>query len=395
MSEETAVEATDPVDSLPEEQMDFSTALDAAFAQLENPDPEPEPEPEPEAEPESEVEETPEVEEEATEDTKEESEEPTEELESFDPTDDLDAEVGDDWTPKAAARFKQLKAELKASNEELETLRQEAAEKESKVKELSGEVESNDIEALQKKLAEYEREKMFTDLEETEAYKNAVADPLDKLIDTTREIADKYEVSPDDLVDALAIQDASAQDEKISELLADATDRDRARVYRVIEDIAPILEKRASMMENASEALNEANLAKEKEIEVQAAERAKERQNAARNVVSRVQKKLPFLSGIEGLDMKAIQEKAAEVDPSVIHPVDYTYNSVSAQILPAIIKEYVGMRKENEVLTDRLAEYEGAEPNMSGSSPNTQAADDDRSFADRVEAAFATATSAL
>ena len=392
MSEETAVEATDPVDSLPEEQMDFSTALDAAFAQLENPDPEPKPEPE-EA-PEAAVEET--NEEEAAEETTEvaeEKEEPTEELESFDPTDDLDAEVGDDWTPKAASRFKQLKAELKASTEELETLRQQMAENESKVKELSGEVESNDLESLQKKLAEYEKEKMFTDLEETEAYKAAVANPLDKLIDVTREIAEKYEVSPDDLVDALAIQNTKEQDEKISDLLVDATDRDRARVYRVIEDIAPILEKRASMMENASEALNEANLAKEKEVEVQAAERAKERQNAARNVVSRVQKKLPFLSGIEGLDMKAIQEKAAEVDPTVIHPVDYTYNAVSAQILPSIIREYVGMRKENEVLTDRLAEYEGAEPNMSGSTPNTEAAPDDRSFADRVEAAFATATS--
>ena len=392
MSEETAVEATDPVDSLPEEQMDFSTALDAAFAQLENPDPEPKPEPE-EA-PEAAVEET--NEEEAAEETTEvaeEKEEPTEELESFDPTDDLDAEVGDDWTPKAASRFKQLKAELKASTEELETLRQQMAENESKVKELSGEVESNDLESLQKKLAEYEKEKMFTDLEETEAYKAAVANPLDKLIDMTREIAEKYEVSPDDLVDALAIQNTKEQDEKISDLLVDATDRDRARVYRVIEDIAPILEKRASMMENASEALNEAKLAKEKEVEVQAAERAKERQNAARNVVSRVQKKLPFLSGIEGLDMKAIQEKAAEVDPTVIHPVDYTYNAVSAQILPSIIREYVGMRKENEVLTDRLAEYEGAEPNMSGSTPNTEAAPDDRSFADRVEAAFATATS--
>ena len=392
MSEETAVEATDPVDSLPEEQMDFSTALDAAFAQLENPDPEPKPEPE-EA-PEAAVEET--NEEEAAEETTEvaeDKEEPTEELESFDPTDDLDAEVGDDWTPKAASRFKQLKAELKASTEELETLRQQMAENESKVKELSGEVESNDLESLQKKLAEYEKEKMFTDLEETEAYKAAVANPLDKLIDATREIAEKYEVSPDDLVDALAIQNTKEQDEKISDLLVDATDRDRARVYRVIEDIAPILEKRASMMENASEALNEANLAKEKEVEVQAAERAKERQNAARNVVSRVQKKLPFLSGIEGLDMKAIQEKAAEVDPTVIHPVDYTYNAVSAQILPSIIREYVGMRKENEVLTDRLAEYEGAEPNMSGSTPNTTASPDDRSFADRVEAAFATATS--
>ena len=143
------------------------------------------------------------------------------------------------------------------------------------------------------------------------------------------------------------------------------------------------------MMENASEALNEANAAKEKQGEVQAAERAKERQNAARNVVARVQKKLPFLSGIEGLDMQAVQSKAAEVDPSVIHPVDYTYNSVSAQILPSIIREYVGMRKENEVLTDRLAEYEGAEPSMSGSTPSSKVVDTKASFEDRIEAAFA------
>tara|TARA_R100001015_G_C4634336_1_gene200655 strand:+ start:1406 stop:2587 length:1182 start_codon:yes stop_codon:yes gene_type:complete len=392
MSEETAVEATDPVDSLPEEQMDFSTALDAAFAQLDNPDPEPEPE----AEPEQEAEETPEVEESSEEEATEEVEETTdakEEDKSFDPTDDLDSEVGDDWTPKAASRFKKLKAELKASTEELESLRQKMAENESKVKELSGEVESTDIESLQKKLAEYEQEKMFTDLEATEAYKVAVTEPLDNLIDTTRQIAEKYGVDADDLVDALAIQEPTEQDEKISDLLIEATDRDKARIYRVIEDVVPILEKRAAMMENSSEALNEAKAAKEREVEVQAAERAKERQNAARNVVSRVQKKLPFLSGIDGLDMGAIEKKAAEVDPSVIHPVDYTYNSVSAQLLPAIIKEYVGMRKENEVLTDRLAEYEGAEPNMSGSTPNTTPAEDKRSFEERIEAAFATAAS--
>lgn len=390
MSEETAVEASDPVEALPEEaQMDFSSALDAAFLKLENPEPEPEPETEPQAE---ESQETPEaeVEESSEEESSEESEETTEEkTESFDPTDDLDSEVGDDWTPKAASRFKQLKAELKASTDELETLRQQVAENESKVKELSGAAESTDIEALEKKLAEYESEKMFTDLEDTEAYKLAVTEPLDKLIDTTREIAEKYEISPDELVDALAIQDSTEQDETLGELLADASDRDRAKVYRVIEDISPILDKRAAMMENASEALNEANAAKEKQGEVQAAERAKERQNAARNVVARVQKKLPFLSGIEGLDMKAIQNKAAEVDPSVIHPVDYTYNSVSAQILPSIIREYVGMRKENELLTDRLAEYEDAEPSMSGSTPSSKTVDTKASFEERIEAAFA------
>ena len=391
MSEEAvAPEVTDPVESLPDDQqMDFGSALDAAFAALSNPEPETQAEPEPEKK--NEEESTQEVAEpEATSEEKEESkEEPQEELESFDPTDDLDTDLGDDWTPKAASRFKQLKAELKASTDALEEMRQTMTEKESKVKELSGEINSTDVEEMQKKLAEYEQEKIFSNLEATDVYKAAVTEPLDKLIDTTREIAEKYEIDPEDLVEALAVQDSSEQDEKISELMENTTDRDRARIYRVIEDIAPILDKRVHMLQNAEEALNEANLAKEQQIEMEASQRAKDRQNAAKNVVARVQQKLPFLSGIEGLDMSEVQSKAAEVDPSVIHPVDYTYNSVSAQILPAIVKEYASMRRENEQLTDRLAEYEEAEPSMSGSTPNKTAISDDSSFTDRIEAAFA------
>ena len=355
---------------------------------LDNPETEPEPEPEPAEEEVVEVEaEDEEVTEEATEESTE--TEPEAKEESFDPTDDLNEDIGDDWTPKAASRFKQLKSELKSATDELEALRQQASESDVKVKELSGEVASTDIEALQEKLAEYEREKMFTNLEDTQVYKDAITAPLDTIIDNTRELAEKYDVSPDDLVEALAIQDTTEQDERISELLVDATDRDRARIYRTIEDLAPILQKREAMLENASEALGEANLAKEQKEEMELAERARERNSAAKNVVARVQKKLPFLSGIEGLDMAAIQAKAAEVDPSVIHPVDYTYNSVSAQILPSIIKEYMGMRKENEKLTDRLAEFEGAEPTMSGSAPSSSAKGEDLSFTERIEAAFA------
>ena len=49
------------------------------------------------------------------------------------------------------------------------------------------------------------------------------------------------------------------------------------------------------------------------------------------------------------------------------------------------------MRKENDVLTDRLAEYEDAEPKMSGSSPASgkNKAGSGVSFADAVDAAFA------
>tara|TARA_R100000655_G_scaffold87857_1_gene128132 strand:- start:1220 stop:2413 length:1194 start_codon:yes stop_codon:yes gene_type:complete len=396
MSEEQAV--ADPIDSLPDEQseMNFTTALDAAFENLEGLN-EIEPPPEPDEPSEKENEETEVIQEDG--DTEEKAEvssddSSTPDDDSFDPTSDLDDDLGDDWTPKAASRFKALKAELKESNTELDQLRQQVTEQDSKIKELSGMSEYPDYEEMKSKLESYEKEKMFSNLEDTDSYKSAVTKPLDALMEQTKEIADKYNIDADSLIEAFAQEDQTIQDETLSEMLSDATDRDKAKVYRIIEDINPILERRAELLENASEALNEANLASEKKEEQLAAEKLENRTNAARNVAERVKKKLPFLSGVEGLDMDSIQQKAAEIDPAVLHPVDATYNSISAQLLPTVVKEYLGLQKEVGVLTDRLAEYEDAEPTMSGTSPTSKQvagrSKKDANFADSIEAAFAT-----
>ena len=389
MSEEQAV--ADPIDSLPEEQpeMDFTAALDAAFENLNTVDTPPETD----ETAETEVEETEAVtKDEAVEEQAEVSDDNYDD-DSFDPTSDLDDDIGDDWTPKAASRFKSLKAELKESTTELDQLRQQVSEQESKIKELSGMSDNPDYEDMKTKLESYEKEKMFSDLEDTDAYKNAVTKPLDNLMEQTKQIADKYDIDAEVLIDAFAQEDQTIQDETLAEILSEATDRDKAKVYRIIEDINPILERRTELLDNASEALNEANLAAEKKEEQLAAEKLQNRTNAARNVAERVKKKLPFLSGIEGLDMEAIQQKAAEVDPSVLHPVDATYNSISAQLLPTIVREYIGLKKEVDSLTDRLSEYEEAEPTMSGTSPTSKQvagqSNKDASFADSIEAAFA------
>ena len=89
--------------------------------------------------------------------------------------------------------------------------------------------------------------------------------------------------------------------------------------------------------------------------------------------------------------MSAIQQKASETDPSVLHPVDPAYNAVSAQVFPTVVRQYLEMRKEVEALTDRLAEYEDAEPAMSGqtkSSSSKVSMGADASFEDRVNAAL-------
>jgi len=374
-----AVEAPTNIDALPDatEPASFESSLEAAFANLDQAPAEPEPvaeEPpaaETEPEPVAEVQDT--------------------EIQDTDPIENLTEDIGDEWTPKAANRFKELKTELKTNRSELDQLRQQSKEYESKIQELTGLAENKDVEQLQERLSEYEQQQALSNLEQTQAYQQAVSAPLEALVEQADQIADKYEVDSDALIDVLSLDDPQEQEEQLSELMPNASDRDKAKIYRIMEDIDPILQRREQLYENADAALHEAKYLEEQQNAAAAAENAQLRQNITRNVVERVQEKLPFLKGIEGLDMSAIQQKASETDPTVLHPVDHAYNAVSAQVFPTVVRQYLEMRKEVESLTDRLAEYEDAEPAMSGQTkaPSARAGvSDSASFEERVNAAL-------
>lgn len=379
---EAALEPTESLESLPDasEPTSFEASLEAAFANLDTVDT---PDEEPYEEPD----------EDSYEDSDEEpDEEPDEEVQDTDPIESLTEDLGDEWTPKAANRFKELKTELKTNRSELEQLRQQSKEYESKIQELTGLVENKDVEQLQSKLAEYEQQQALSNLEQTQAYRQAVTEPLAVLVEQADQIADKYGIDPDALVDIISLDDPQEQEEQLAELLPNASDRDKARIFRIMEEIDPIIQRRTSLYENADAALAEAKHLEEQQNAAQAAEQARFRQNVTRNVVERVQEKLPFLKGIEGLDMQTIQQKAAATDPTVIHPVDHAYNAVSALVFPTVVRQYLETRKEVEALTDRLAEYEDAEPAMSGqtraSSVTGSGLSDDMTFEQRVNAAL-------
>lgn len=381
-----AVEAPTNMDALPDatEPSSFESSLEAAFANLDQAPAETEPE-----SVEDEEESYEEEEDTANQDTETQD---TETQDTEDPLESLTEEIEDEWTPKAANRFKELKTELKSSRSELDQLRQQSKEYESKIQELTGLVENNDVEQLQSKLAEFEQQQSLTNLEQTQAYKTVVSEPLAALVAQADQLADKYEVDPDSLIDIISLTDPKEQEEQLAELLPNASDRDKAKIFRIMEEVDPLIQRREQLYQNANEALAEAKHLEEQQLAASAAEQAKLRQNVTRNVVERVQEKLPFLKGIEGLDMQAIQRKAAETDPAALHAVDHAYNAVSAQVFPTVVRQYLEMRKEVELLTDRLAEYEDAEPAMSGqtkvSSVNGSGFSDNMSFEQRVNAAL-------
>jgi chromosome segregation ATPase len=310
------------------------------------------------------------------------------------PLDELDGsdDVGKDWTPQAARRFKQLKSELKSSKTRLSELESSLNEREARLKELEAIADNPEYDQLKNRVEEYEKELLVTKLESSQIYKELVAQPLAELVSETDAIAEKYQVDANELLDAIALEDEAAQEEALADILAAASDRDRFRVYKIIEQIKPILHQRSVLQENAQEALREAEQLTETQNKQQLAERAAERQKAASAVADKIRAKLTFLEGVDGVDFAALSKKVAETDPSTLNPVDAAFQSYAAQLLPKIAREYVSLRKELDTLTDKLSKYDRASPRAGGggASSFTGAGPtaDGRSFADAVNAAF-------
>ena len=285
---------------------------------------------------------------------------------SNDLLDSLDADVGDDWTPKASAAFQRLKTELKSERVERETVLQRAKEAEAKDAELEGVVGSETVETLQQRVQEYENQQLLTNLEQTDAYKEAVMTPLEAVFTQVEQLASDHGIDYESLVDAMTIEDTTRQEEVVAELMATASDRDKAVFYRLAAEVDPILQRRDNLRSNAEEALNEANLVAEERNKITLAEKAAQRVDVTKNVTQRIKDKVPFLAGFEGLDLETIQKEAADVDPTVVHSVDFAYQAVAARLLPSMVKEYASSQKLIEELTKQLASYEDAEPKLSG-----------------------------
>jgi DNA repair exonuclease SbcCD ATPase subunit len=325
--------------------------------------------------------------------------EPTEPAEPTEPKDDdsLDQidEIDDTkgWTPQAAKRFKALKSELKTFKERTQTFETQIQQREQRIKELEaltdGESESAKI---LEKLQSYEAEMALVRLEKTSAYQEAVNKPMADIVSQSDALAEKHGLHADDLLDALSLADEAAQEERLTELMANMPDRDRFKVYQLAEKLKPILERREMLHQRSQEALAEAQeleLAQERQ---RLAERATARKEAAQAVSDKLASKLTFLSGFEGLDLKALAGKAADVEPGTLDPVTATYHAISASLLPRMAAEYLVLQREVDNLTERLAEFDAATPRASrGAAGVTKAGErhsSSGSFVDEVDAAL-------
>ncbi len=304
-----------------------------------------------------------------------------------DPLDEVDVK---DWTPEAARRFKEIKNQLNEERKAARELRDTVAQRETRLAELEAKATDPEIETLRQKIEEYESKLLVTKLEDTAAYKDLVDTPLKAVVSESDALAAKYSIDPDDLFDALALTDEEQQSERVSELLASATERDRFKAYQLIEKLKPIHAQREALQNNSQEALREAQELETVRSQEALRQRAEQRKLAATQVADRISSKLTFLKNIEGVDMEAVAKEAATVDHTTISPVNAAYNQMTASLFPKVAKELLRMTKENESLVAKLASYAKAEPRVGGSGGNVggSTADAGVSFVDAVNRQF-------
>ena len=326
--------------------------------------------------------------------------------EDLPPEDQLDTDL-DDWTPKAAKRFKQLKEERKQYRSEIDELRQKTKEYEAQLQELSG---METVDELKGKLAEYEQERMFYNLQSTDAYKQVVDNPLRETIARIEALGQQYGLDVDGIIEIASEENPKEdqprfnpdgttyipKDVRLEELVSSAPLRVQAELLNYIQRVDQIFDRQSELYQNVEEALQEARYLEEEKFKHEAAKAAEQRKLVTQNVVGRLEEKLPFLKEMEGLDLDVVQKKVSSMNPYSMHLVDQQYNAVVAQVFPTLIKDYLSLQKEIDLLTDRLSEYEDAEPGSKNGSNGRSApfkgssGVNEGNFIDRVNAALGT-----
>ena len=296
-----------------------------------------------------------------------------------------------EWTPQAARRFKELKAEAKATKARATELEGTLTQREARLQELEALANDPKVKELTSRSAEYEQAMLLNDLENSSAYKSLVRTPLERITGELDGLAAKYSISGDDLIDVVVMEDEAAQEERLGELLANASDRDKFKLYKLIEETKPVLEQRRVLHENAREALAEVRELEAQQEKLSLVERVEQRTAAAQVVAKRIEAKLPFLATFDGVDLTALAKEAGENDYSKLDPAVGTYNTMAGKLLPALATQYLALQKEIATLTDKLAEYDQLGSPLESGFPGANGgprAGGDRSFLEAVEASF-------
>jgi hypothetical protein len=286
---------------------------------------------------------------------------------------DADALADQLKTPEAKAKWGELRKEHATYRTKAQELEAKVAEYEVKFAEASKmsvapELE-NKVKTYEQQIAEYEKELAVARVEATREYRELVTQPSTDILDAAASLASSYEIDEQRMADAILESDPKKQSAMLGELLDGMSERDRARVYRLADDMLYVISKDQELRNKASTAWEEVQAREKAAAETSARQRLLELKSATDDVFGLFeQKKLNDL----GIDLATAKEAAYKSDLDNADARTKAWAVAAGNILPGTIKALAEKTQRVRELEATVARLTRATPGAAaGSAPDS------------------------
>lgn len=282
----------------------------------------------------------------------------------------------------AKAKWGELRNELYATRDELKALKEQGGARPDATTAAEIERLRKEHEAATERIQKYEQELSISRIEATPEFEKAVTEPLAAIVDLADGLAKAHDIDPDRLIAAISESDSARQSALLSEVVEGMPERDRARVYRMADDTAAILQREAQLKENAAHALEESETRKQQEQQIA----HRRHQEAVGKAIDRVAEMLAArIPKVEGLDMASLIEEAKTTDYAKTTPDVQGYSIVAGATLPHLVKTMHQQAARIAELEQNLKAVHGATPSAgAGQRGDRSQVPDDVGFLDAV-----------
>jgi hypothetical protein len=319
------------------------------------------------------------------EDKEEESVEESKEVTSDEEDKEIEEEVKS-MSGSAGAKFKELKNELKSYKTKVAEMEKILTERESASQEAPQ--NSPQLEELRVKVEEYEREIAVARIEASPQFKEAVLAPTQAILDIAISLAEKYEVAPKKLVEALRQESSGDTSDALTELAADFSERDRVRLYRMADDLAEVSSRREHLKQNAAKAMAEmAESQKAYDLQMER-EYREEALKVANSTWTETFSNNPVIQSLGEDVVKELQQAAPEADLLDTAPEERAYAVYAGVALPHLVKKYAEVASKLAEMEKALGKYKKATPKVSGNTDTSPQKQEVGGFLDAIEKRF-------
>lgn len=277
--------------------------------------------------------------------------------------DELPEQIDSD--PKAQARWGELRKRLKEAEQQLQAYSETPVASQNEQALQALEAKAAEQERL---IQEYEASLRVSRIESTQEYQAIVEQPLSAVIDAVEQLAAKYNVDQDRLVEAIGAP-VDQQDALFDDLVENFSQRDRMRLFGLADSAQEIFAAEQRIRQEAAQSVVELD-AREAAARQQAeAQRALEFRQANQKMIGIAAEKLkPF-----GIDMSAVQPAIESTRLDTAGMTDQAYAAVAMAVLPQMMERFAAQQQELAKAKQALAGYLQAAPVTSAASQDQQA----------------------